>query len=536
MSSAATTATATAGRAISPWFIAIAVVVPTFMEVLDTTIANVALRYIAGGLSAAETDSEWVITSYLAANALVLTISGWLSARLGRRNYFLLSIAVFTIASGLCGIAKSLTQIILFRVLQGLAGGGLQPSSQAILIDSFPPEKQGTAMSLFGVAALIGPIVGPTLGGWLVVNYNWRWIFYINLPVGLIAFLASYFLVRDPEYLQQERAKLNSQPLNFDYIGFGLLALAISCWEVLLSKGQEWDWFGDPFWRIQTLSALFLVGMLVFVVRGLRSSNPLVNLHVLNERNMAVSCVVIFSAFTVLYAASIALPAMLQALFGYDAYRAGLVLSPGGISSISMLVIVGFLLGRGVDARYLIAAGLVVMSLSNYWMANLNLLVSPSQVVPPRMVLTAGLGLIFAPINLAAYMYVPKHLRGSAIALVSLLRNEGGSFGTSMSQTIQERRDQFHLLRVNEFLDPLNPYVEAYLAQTREAFYRLTGDPAAAQQMALQSLDNLRQQQASSLAYFDVFWLASMLGILLVPLILLMKRTVAEKGARVGAE
>jgi DHA2 family multidrug resistance protein len=536
MSSVALTSGATTRRAINPWFIAIAVVVPTFMEILDTTIANVALRYIAGGLSAAETDSEWVITSYLAANALVLSISGWISARLGRRNYFLGSIAVFTIASGLCGIATSLPQIILFRVIQGLAGGGLQPSSQAILIDSFPAEKQGTAMSLFGVAALIGPIVGPTLGGWLVVNYDWRWIFYINLPIGLIALVASYFLVSDPEYLQEERAKLRKGPLNFDYIGLGLLALAVSCWEILLSKGQEWDWFGDPFWRIQTLTVLFTFGAGVFVYRGLRSANPLLNLRVLGERNLAVSCVILFCAFSVLYAASIALPAMLQALFGYDAYHAGLVLSPGGISSISMLVIVSFLLGRKFDARWLIALGLITLSISNFWMAHLNLLVSPWQVIAPRMVLTAGLGLIFAPINLAAYMYVPKHLRGSAIALVSLLRNEGGSFGTSMSQTIQERRDQFHTLRLNDFLDPLNHYVNSYLAQSKAYFFQMTGDPVAAQQMALQGLADLRNQQALSLAYFDVFFVAAVLGVVLVPLVFLMKRTVAEKGGHVAAD
>ncbi len=536
MSSVAITPAAATRPAINPWFIAIAVVVPTFMEVLDTTIANVALRYIAGGLSAAETDSEWVITSYLAANALVLTISGWLSARLGRRNYFMWSIAIFTLASGLCGIATSLPQIILFRVIQGLAGGGLQPSSQAILMDSFPPEKQGTAMSVFGIAALIGPIVGPTLGGWLVVNFDWRWIFYINLPIGLIALAASHFLVQDPDYLKQERAKLNSRPFNFDYIGLGLLALAVSCWEILLSKGQEWDWLGDPFWRIQTLLFLFAAGLGIFIFRALQVDNPLINLRVLGERNLAVSCIVLFSAFSVLYAASIALPAMLQALFGYDAYHAGLVLSPGGISSITMLVIVSFLLGRGMDARWLIAAGLIVLAASNYWMAHLNLLVSPWQVVGPRMVLTAGLGLIFAPINVAAYMYVPKLYRGSAIALVSLLRNEGGSFGTSMSQTIQERRDQFHLQRLNEFIDPLNPEVKSYLAQAHEYFLQLTGDPVASQQMALQGLSDLRQQQALSLAYFDVFWLASVLGICLVPLVFLMKRTVAEKGGHVGAE
>src|SRR5213079_2281523 len=215
-----------------PWLVAIAVLVPTFMEVLDTTIANVALRYIAGGLSAAVTDSEWVITSYLAANAIVLTISGWLSARLGRRNYFMLSIAVFTLASALCGMATSLGQIILFRVLQGLAGGGLQPSSQGVLLDAFPPEKQGAAQTMFGIAALLAPVVGPTLGGYLTVQYDWRWIFYINLPVGAVALLVCYFVVDDPEYLKKERARLLSRPLNFDYIGLGLLALVMSCWEI----------------------------------------------------------------------------------------------------------------------------------------------------------------------------------------------------------------------------------------------------------------------------------------------------------------
>src|SRR5262245_35051340 len=244
-------------RAVNPWIVAVAVVIPTFMEVLDTTIANVALRYIAGGLSAPATDSEWVITSYLAANAIVLPISGWLSARLGRRNYFLGSIAVFTAASALCGFATSLEEIIFFRILQGLAGGGLQPSSQGVLLDSFPPEKQGAAQTLFGFAAVIAPIVGPTLGGWLCVNYNWRWIFLINVPIGLVALAFAYLVVDDPEYLKQERTELRRKPLNFDYIGLGLLVLVMSSWEVLLSKGQEWDWLSDPFWRIQTLIVAF---------------------------------------------------------------------------------------------------------------------------------------------------------------------------------------------------------------------------------------------------------------------------------------
>src|SRR5246500_1093942 len=277
MSSVALAQPAVARRAINPWFVAAAVIVPTFMEVLDTTIANVALRYIAGGFSAAVTDSEWVITSYLAANAIVLPVSGWLSAHLGRRNYFLGSIALFTIASGLCGMATSLEQIILFRVLQGLAGGGLQPSSQGVLLDTFPPEKQGAAQTLFGIAALLAPVVGPTLGGYLTVQYNWRWIFFINVPVGALALVVCYFVVDDADYLKKERAELRRRPLNFDYIGLVLLALVMSSWEIMLSKGQEWDWLGDPFWRVQTLLILFVVGLGLLVFRELRIAKPVVN-------------------------------------------------------------------------------------------------------------------------------------------------------------------------------------------------------------------------------------------------------------------
>ena len=259
MSSVALTPTAVSRPAVNPWFVATAVVVPTFMEILDTTIATASMRYIAGGLSATMNDSDWVMTSYLAANATILPITGWLSARLGRRRYFLLSIAVFTAASVLCGLATSLEQLILFRVIQGLAGGGLQPASQGILIDGFPPEKQGTAMTMFGVAGLIAPVIGPTLGGYITVNYNWRWIFLINLPIGVLGYLMCHFAVEDPEYLKKERAELSRRPLNFDYIGLGLLALVMSCWEILLSKGQEWDWYNDPFWKAQTLAVLFVV-------------------------------------------------------------------------------------------------------------------------------------------------------------------------------------------------------------------------------------------------------------------------------------
>jgi DHA2 family multidrug resistance protein len=521
---------------VNPWIVAIAVVIPTFMEVLDTTIANVALRYIAGGLSAAVIDAEWVLTSYLAANATILPISGWLSAHLGRRNYFLLSIAVFTIASALCGLASSLGQIILFRVIQGLAGGGLQPSSQGVLLDAFPPEKQGAAQTMFGVAALLAPVVGPTLGGYLTVQYEWRWIFYINIPVGILALVACYFVVDDPDYLKKQRTELRSRPLNFDYIGLGLLALVMSSWEIMLSKGQEWDWLNDAFGRVQTLVVLFVVGLGLLIFRQLRISNPVVNFRALGERNLAASCIIIFCCFGVLYGASTSLPGLLQSLFGYDAYVSGLVQSPSGIFSIMMLFIGGVLLGRGLDARWLVATGLLVMAGGCYWMALMNLYISPWQVVWPRVVMIMGLSLVFAPLNVAAFKYTPLYLRGAAVGLFALLRNEGGSVGTSMAQTMQERREQFHLSRVGEFLDPLNPSVSAFLEQARAFFLQQTGDSASSEEMALQALADLRQQQAASLAYFDVFWLCAVVGMTLVFLVPLMKRSVAEKGAHVAAE
>ena len=536
MSSAALAPAAADRAAVNPWFVAVAVVVPTFMEVLDTTIANVALRYIAGGLSAAVTDSEWVITSYLAANAVILPISGWLSAHLGRRNYFMLSIAVFTLASGLCGVAADLEQLILFRVLQGLAGGGLQPSSQAILLDAFPREKQGAAMTMFGIAALIAPVVGPTLGGYLTVNYDWRWIFFINVPMGLVALGAAQLLVGDPEYLQAERAELRRRPLNFDYIGLGLLVLLMSAWEIVLSKGQEWDWLGDPFWRVQTLFVLFVASLAALVYRELRIEHPVVNLRPLASRNFVACSIIIFCAYGILYGASTSLPALLQSLFGYDAYVSGLVLSPAGFFAICVLLVVSRLMSWGADARWLIAGGLAVMAAGNFWMSQMNLEISPGMVIWPRVVLIAGLSMIFAPINVAAFAETPRHLRGAAVGLFALLRNEGGSVGTSLAQTMEIRREQFHTERLGEFLDPLNAAATSFQSQAQSYFFAHNGDPALSQQMGWQALADLRHQQAASLAYFDDFWLFAALSAALLACVLLMKRSVAEKGALVGAE
>ena len=525
-----------AQRSVNPWLVAAAVVIPTFMEVLDTTIANVALRYIAGGLSAPVTDSEWVITSYLSANAIVLPISGWLGAWLGRRNYFLLSIAVFTLASALCGIATSLEALILFRVLQGLAGGGLQPSSQAILLDAFPREKQGTAMTVFGMAALLAPVIGPTLGGYITDNYGWPWIFYLNVPVGLLALVMCRRVVVDPEYLRAQQATMRQQHQRFDTLGLCLLSVTMVSWEIMLTKGQEWDWLGDPFFRVQTLLTIFLLSLAALIHRQLRIANPLINVGTLVERNFRSCCIIIFCAFGLLYANSTSLPGLLQSLFGYDSTTSGLVLSPAGVGSLMILAVVGVLLSRGVDARYLMAVGLLTLAAGNYWMSLMNLDISPWQVVWPRVVVVGGLSMIFAPLNVAAFLYIPPELRGAAVGLLALLRNEGGSVGTSVAQTILERREQFHLLRLNENLDALNPAVKDLLGQSQALFLQQSGEVPLSLQRALQSLEQLRQQQASALAYFDIFSVSAAVAVVLVFLVLLMRRSVAARGTHVGAE
>ena len=521
---------------INPWIVALAVIIPTFMEVLDTTIANVALRYIAGGLSAPSSDSEWVITSYLAANAIILPMSGWLSVRLGRRRYFLISIAVFTLASVLCGMATNLEILIAARVLQGLAGGGLQPSSQGVLLDTFPPEKQGSAMTLFGIAALLAPVVGPTLGGYITDNYGWRWIFFINIPTGLFALWFCSKVVSDPDYLKAQQSVMRKKGAPFDTIGLCLLSLTMICWEIVLSKGQEWDWLGDPFYRVHTLLFMFLLGLVTLVWRELRIPNPLINFRTLGDQNFRWSCIIIFCAFGVLYANTTTLPALLQSLFGYDATTSGLVLSPSGLFAVMGLMVVGTLMSRGVDARYFMAVGLITMGIGNYWTSQLTLEVSPWQVVWPRVVVIVGLSMIFAPLNVAAFLYIPKELRAAAVGLLALLRNEGGSVGTSIAKTIHERRDQFHSLRLGEYLDSLNPAVNSFFEQVQSYLLQLSGDPVAARQMALQLLENLRQQQSSALAYFDTFFVFAVLSVPLVSIVFMMRRSVAQKGAHAAAE
>jgi MFS transporter, DHA2 family, multidrug resistance protein len=361
-------------------------------------------------------------------------------------------------------------------------------------------------------------------------------VFYINVPVGLLACAACYAVVHDPDYLTAQRAEQRKQAPRFDLIGLSLLAITIVCWEVMLSKGEEWNWLGDVFGRIQTLLILFIVGLAALIFWELRHRSPVVNFRALRERNFSACCIIIFGAYAVLYGNSTSLPGLLQSLFGYNALQSGLVMSPSGFFSVLTLPVVGFLLGRQKDARWLMLTGLLLMAAGNYWMSQLNLFISPGEVLWPRVVVIVGVSVCFAPLNVAAYLYTPMELRGAAVGLLSLLRNEGGSAGTSLSQALQDHREQFHTLRLGEYLDPFNPAVHSFLEQSKASFLQQNGDPALSQELAWQALENLRQQQASALAYFDCFWVFAVVTLVLVLAVLVMKRSVAEKGARVGGE
>lgn len=512
----------------NPWVIALTVTMATFMEVLDTSIANVALKHIAGSLAASEDESTWVLTSYLVANAIALPLSGWLSTLIGRKRFYMMCVALFTFSSALCGMATTLGQLVFFRVLQGIGGGGLQPSEQAILVDTFPPAKRGMAMAVYGMAILVAPILGPTLGGWITDNYSWRWIFYINVPVGCLSLFLSNIVVEDPPYLKAQRAARRGKPLQIDYIGLGLLALGLGALEVVFDKGQQEDWFGSRF--IVTLSVIAGVALTVAVIWELVHPHPIINLRLLKDRNFLFCGVVIFFAFGVLYGSTVLLPQMLQTLMGYSATMAGLVLSPAGFFTMLEMPIIGILLGRKVDARWLIMAGLSIVAIAAFWMSTLNLSVAPSQVIWPRIVQTLGAGLLWVPINTAAYLYVPREQTNNASGLFNLIRNEGSSIGVALVTTLLQRHAQFHQTWLVGHVTPLDPMANQALQQMTQTGLMSGSGPVLADQQGLAQLYRQVQQQAMALSYLDMFRLFAVASLAVVPLVFLMRRSVAKSG------
>jgi DHA2 family multidrug resistance protein len=516
---------------VNHWVVAFTVTLATFMEVLDTSIANVALPYIAGGLSVGRSQSTWVLTSYLVANAIVLPLSGWLMGLLGRKRFYMTCVLLFTVSSALCGAAPSIEMLILFRILQGIGGGGLQPSEQGILVDTFPPNQLGMAMAMYGVAVVVAPILGPVLGGWISDNYSWRWIFYINVPIGLVSLVLTHFIVQDPPGMD-ERVKANwRQGLKIDYVGLSLAAIGLGSLEVIYAKGQEWDWFGDPFWRAQPFIVSAIVGLTAFAIWEYHHPHPIINVRLFGDRNFLACGLIIYVAFAALYGSNVNTPQMLQDLFGYDAFRAGLVLAPSAFFTMGAMPVVGFLLGKKVDARYLIPFGLICVAGAAYWQAHLNLDVGPFELIAPRCVQMLGVGFLFVPLNNAAYKYIRKDQINNATGLFNMLRNEGGSLGIAIVGIFVERRGQFHQQRLAEWVRPSRPIVGRVMdqyASVRMARGGVTQAVAQAQASGLLSA-NVRAQ-ARVLAYMDMFWIFWIMALCALPLVFLMRRSVAEKG------
>jgi MFS transporter, DHA2 family, multidrug resistance protein len=503
---------------INPWVIAITVTLATFMEVLDTSIANVALPHIAGNLSASADESTWVLTSYLVSNAIILPLSGWLSSLVGRKRFYMTCVAIFTLSSFLCGFAASLGMLVVFRIMQGVGGGGLQPSEQAILNDTFPLSKRGMAFAVYGIAVVVAPTIGPWLGGWITDNFSWRWIFYINVPVGLLSMTLTYFLVSDPPYMKRVNLK---EGFRIDYVGLGLISLGLGSMQIILDKGQREDWFSSNF--IRAFFVLMLVGVVAGILWELRAKDPVVDFRMLKNRNFAIATTAMFFLGFVLYSSTVLIPQLLQQLLGYPAELAGLALSPGGAVIMLMMPVVGTLVSR-VDTRWLICFGCTISALSLFVMADWNLNLDYRHAVLGRMLQSFGLAFLFIPINVAAFAYVPREKTNMGTGIINLARNVGASVGIATVTTLLERRTQFHTAQLVEHANPLNPAYQKMLTAFSGAFTSggSSGPGAAAQAQGM--VYGIIQRQAAMLSFLDDFKLLGVVFFAIIPIFFLMKR------------
>ncbi len=514
----------------NPWLIAVVVALAAFMEVLDTSIANVALPYMAGNLGASNDQSTWVLTSYLVSNAIILPISGWLAGTLGRKRFFMSCLAVFTVSSLLCGIAPSLGFLLFFRVLQGAGGGGLQPMAQAILADTFPPQQRGLAFALYGITAIMAPTIGPTLGGWITFNYSWRWIFFINLPVGL----ATWFLVRrfveDPPYL----ARLKAAGVKLDYIGIALLALGVGALQVLLDKGQEDDWFGSHF--ITTLVIVATVCLVSLVIWELYQKAPIIDVRMFKSFNFASSSLMMFTLGILLFSSLVLMPQFLQTLVGYTSQLAGLALSAGGLVLLVEMPIMGQLTTK-IQARYLIAFGWLSLSVAMFYSTKrIDLLISFSAATWLRIAQVIGLGFLFVPITLVAYIGIAPEKNNSVAGIVNFMRNMGSSVGTSLVTTLIARRSQFHQARLVQNARVDNPnFVNAARGLSHQLVISGVGRHEA-QLTAYAQIYQSLQAQAASLAYIDTFMVLCVGAAIMFCLAFLLKKNEPGGGGVTIAE
>jgi DHA2 family multidrug resistance protein len=485
----------------NPWLIAGVVAMAAFMEVLDTSIANVALPYMAGNLGASNDQSTWVLTSYLVSNAIVLPISGWLAGVFGRKRFFMVCLVIFTLSSLLCGMAPSLGMLLVFRVLQGAGGGGLQPMAQAILADTFPPAQRGLAFALYGFTAILAPTIGPTLGGWITFSYSWRWIFFINLPVGILALFLIYRLLEDPPYL----ARLKGAGVKLDYIGITLLALGVGALQIFLDKGQELDWFGSRY--ITTLVIISVVCLVALVIWEWYSKNPVIDVRLFKNYNYAGACVMIFMLGVVLFSSLVLMPQFLQTLLGYTAELAGFVLSGGAIILLFALPLVGKLTTM-VQARYIIAFGWLSMAVAMFYSTSrIDLLISFSSATWLRVAQVIGLGFLFVPITLVSYVGMPADKSNSVAGMINFMRNIGSSVGTSMVTTVIARRAQYHQSVLVGHATASNQGFDRLISGLTHRLGQTGLSPADAHSHAYARAYRALQAQAATLAYIDVFWI-----------------------------
>jgi DHA2 family multidrug resistance protein len=514
----------------NPWLIAVVVALGAFMEVLDTSIANVALPYIAGNLGSSNDESTWVLTSYLVSNAIILPISGWLASALGRKRFFMACLSVFTVSSLLCGLAPSLGLLLFFRVLQGAGGGGLQPMAQAILADTFPPQQRGLAFALYGITAIMAPTIGPTLGGWITFNYSWRWIFFINLPVGLTTWFLVRRFVEDPPYL----SRLKAAGVKLDYIGIALLTLGIGALQVLLDKGQEDDWFGSRF--ITTLVVVATVCLISLVIWEWFQKAPIIDVRMFKSFNFASANLMMFTLGILLFSSLVLMPQFLQTLLGYTSQLAGLALSAGGLVLLIEMPIMGQLTTK-LQARYLIAFGWLALSIAMYYSTQrIDLQISFNAAVWLRIAQVIGLGFLFVPISLVAYIGISPEKNNAVAGIVNFMRNIGSSVGTSIVTTLIARRSQFHQGRLVEYARPDNPNFQNAANGLANRFAHLGLGTIEAHSRAYAQIYRSLQNQAASLAYIDTFMVLAVGAAMMFCLTFVLKKNDPGGGGRVAME
>jgi DHA2 family multidrug resistance protein len=499
---------------VNPWIVAVSVMFATFMEVLDTTVVNVSLPHIAGSLSASIDEATWALTSYLVANAIILPMTGWLASVFGRKRLLMASVAGFTSSSFLCGLAPNLPTLIVFRILQGATGGAMQPLSQAVLLEAFSPQDRGKAMGFWGLGIVVAPILGPVLGGWLTDSYSWRWVFYINIPVGVASLIMTRLFIFDPPYIRRESQRI-------DYWGLGMLAVGIGALQIVLDKGQEEDWFSSGW--ITTLAVVSVVTLVCLVIHELRTEHPVVDLRVFKERSYAVGVFLMTVVGFVLYGSLVLLPIMLQTLLGYPSLQAGIAMAPRGIGSFFMMPITGMMTGR-FDPRKLLTAGLITGGVTLLWLSELNLSAGYWDIFWPQLVQGVGMSMLFVPLTTVTMDPIPRERMGNATSLFNLMRNIGGSIGIAVTGTMLARRQQAMTTVLGANVTPYSTTAQSMFERTRAGFIASGSDVVTATNRAYAAMFGMVQRQAAMVSFVSIFQLLGILFLVIIPLILIMKR------------